>query len=847
MAATERPVTFSWVPKGAGKGGQFSNATSHDSDTDYLAYVNELIIDGGRWLARPGETFYVATTDGVGPQGAADAIMVFNSWGSTSKTYTSYLIYEYKKLADSTARISWKNSNGFSGAFTGSMGPFSSTGAGVPGTFQAVKNRCYYSNGALNTVTYGLPGGPAIFYDSSKAGVTLGFEKWGLPASITNLTITPTSYDSGTGDTHGTITVDNLSFNPQTHLAVGMPFYIETSPGSGAFNQYVIATTPTPASVTLTTATVENYVGAKVQGNYGSMSWGNVTPIIQTGTATTDGTAVVTALSFDPRINCKAGYTFEIEKAAGTNLWSRYVILSVDSVSQVTLTTAASENYVGAKVRVDLPTSVAANSTSSVYRYAISYYDSARGHIGDIGPTFTVNFGAPFNNRIDLIVSNIVDYEKNPDPNLTTNNPIMQYDKIILWRSANDGATLQPMVLLNKAGSGAGYVQSYTDRLADDTQLGLVAPYTAATAPGTHARPPIDLNYATYWQGRFFGSSTSNPGILYWSSIATETGGYGVPEECWNPLSTIPIPESDGVIVGMKAVGGSLLVFTQNNIYQVQNTTTIPIFSLQRLSAKGRGTSQTAIATLPGEDSSSGDILVHYGNDNRVYFLYGAGGDIPFSYPVQPSLNTFGPSSNVGTGIFHNQHSTYIIIQSLTNLALTMIYDLDRKLWLSTLIPPSAFTEGLYGGAIKAFVAGADSDPNIYTLMTSVNTNPPSVCSLWTQQVNVPGVPRHDEKRLQAVIVYGNPGAGTFAVRATTDEGATPITLTEITTGLDPRFSAYLDATDSHLFVPQGSTASGRTFQIKVDWTPVTASSYVSEIMAIWGVSTDTASVGGII
>jgi hypothetical protein len=333
---------------------------------------------------------------------------------------------------------------------------------------------------------------------------------------------------------------------------------------------------------------------------------------------------------------------------------------------------------------------------------------------------------------------------------------------------------------------------------------------------------------------------------------------YGVPEECWNPLNTVPVPESDGVITGIKTVGASLIVLTQNNLYEVRygTGTSTSVFRLQRLSAKGQGGGQFASATLPGEDAQSGDILIHYGNDNRIYLLYGAGGDIPISYPIQDYANGFGYSNGVfstsrwspgaNVNVWHDKRATYIIVQPAVGI-FTYLYDIDRKIWLTTQIPTGTFAQGLFNTYVNGVVTPAitpfvaDTSGSIYKLGTKTTTNAGVSMSIFTQQMNVPGVARHDEKALQAIFVYGKPvDSGKYIVQYLPDEGQSPVSMVEVSASDDPRVAAYLDAPDAHMFVPQGSTASGRTFKIQVvlagSNVPVAADHYLSEFMALWTV-----------
>lgn len=871
MTAVTKPVTFSWIPKGGGKGGQFSNATSHDADTDMLANVRNLVVVGGQWVEQVADLLFCDTVDTIGG-GYPWSLHIFNSFSAAKQQYFSFLMVGYVKQ---TFPAGW--GRGFttsSGAFTA----LDAAGASVlasafnsPTVFQTVKNRCYSCDGMTKLqAAAGLPG-PRIYYDQTGLGTALVGVNWGLPTPVPNLQVSPdpASYQTGTCTTQtGSPVIITMSFDPRTNLAPGMPFYIETSAGSGQYYEFIIQTCDNATQLTMTTNWIgAGYVGAKCQGNYGSMSWGPNLPNIVTGTATTNGTVNVTTIAgFDAQVFCKVGYRFLIESQAGSQVWNTYTITSIVSATAVQVAPATVESYVGARVRVDLPATSSGISSDSSYQYAISYYDSARGHIGNPGPIFTVNWGPPFNKRINLKVQNITDA---PLIAVTGRTRDWTYDKILLWRTASSGAVLQPRVLLNPAGGGG--TQSFTDNLSDDTQLGQVGPVGVGITGGhltVHGPPPDDLNFATYWENRFFGASSSNPGILYWTAIAgQEIDNYGVAEECWPPLNTLPIPESDGTITGIRTVGASLIVATQNNLYEVDyNTTnTTSIFRLKRLSAKGSGTTHFATATLPGEDAQSGDILVHFGNDKRLYLLYGAGGDIPISYPVQDIFNTITNPSQVRVGVRHDQNATYIVVMPNqgTNLAAsflpTFLYDLDRKVWLEVTTGQSCYTEGIFNGVTTGFLGGGTATQgqafatNIYKMMSDTLPWPVGLggqALIKTHYVTPPGVPRFDEKDCQAVIVYvDNLPPGNYpTVAVSADEGA-PVNFQRLDTSATPFLRMYLDTPNCYVYVPSSALMlKGRTFQATILLPSVTSTvPRIAQVVEVWSVTVDAKSTGGVL
>lgn len=861
MTAVSKPVVFSWIPKGGGKGGQFSNATSHDTNTDMLKQVRNLAVAGGHWVGMKADLLFSGALKLIGS--TPNSFHCFNAFSNTSQTFHSFLMVSYHKgtVIVGDGRGYFTSGAAFTSLDFAPWGVTSNAGAG-PTWFQTVKNRCYASDGRVTAAGLGKPG-PRIYYDQLGTGVALVGANWGLPTPVPNLQVSPApnSYQTGTCTvTAGSPLVTVMSFDPRVNLAEGMPFYIETSAGSGQYYEFIIKSCDSAVQLTLTTNWIGlGYALAKCQGNYGSMSWGSSQPNIATGTATTHGNTTIDVIAgFDALAVCRIGYRILVESAANSQVWNAYIITNVVSSTQVTVSSATIESYAGAQIRVDLPATTSGISADSSYLYAISYYDSARGHIGNPGPRFNVNWGPPFNKRINLLIQNITDAPSGPTSGFAND---WTYDKIILWRTASNGAALFSRVLLSKAGGGG--IQSFTDNLSDDTQLGLVGPVGSAISSRVtaHGPPPPDLAFATYWEGRFFGASTTNPGLLYWTATAgQEIDNYGVAEECWPPTNLLPVPESDGTITGIKTVGAALIVETQNNLYQVDYNTsnTTSIFRLKRLSAKGSGTSHFATATLPGEDAQSGDILVHFGNDQRLYLLYGAGGDVPISYPVQDVFDLFIDPSLVRVGIRHDENSTYIVVlanqTSVGQPPPNLLYDIDRKLWLVYVGPNAAYTEGLFNGVTTAFVGGSPNQGNLGGNVYKMNADPPpwaqSVSggfTLQTQVMTPPGIPRLDEKNLQAVLIWAENIDTDFQVIAVPDEGV-PVFLARLDMITNPFLRMYADTPNCRVYVPStGQIVTGRTFTISVTLVPGASIPRIYEVMGVWSTTVEPSDSGGVV
>ena len=110
MPAASKAIKYTWIPKGAGKGGMFSNSTSHDSDTDTLVRVYDFLIDGGKWCPRPADTVFSNLL-----LGHAQAMFIYNFYNETSTVGTSKLLADL--ISDGSAQQN--HAVGFHGALAG--------------------------------------------------------------------------------------------------------------------------------------------------------------------------------------------------------------------------------------------------------------------------------------------------------------------------------------------------------------------------------------------------------------------------------------------------------------------------------------------------------------------------------------------------------------------------------------------------------------------------------------------------------------------------------------------------------------------------------------------------------
>src|SRR5262249_23106035 len=194
----------------------------------------------------------------------------------------------------------------------------------------------------------------------------------------------------------------------------------------------------------------------------------------------------------------------------------------------------------------------------------------------------------------------------------------------------------------------------------------------------------------SYWNGRFWGFSFSNPGLLFFSARVDSSNSeipVGVAEECWPLVNTIPIPDTDGIGTGTCVVGSNLFALTSKGIYTVTGSNPAS-YQMQRVTSKGNGAYQIATCALPGEDTNSADVLVHAGNDRRVYFLFGAGGGVACSYPIQDQIDApiassaACPAAFVMLAVYHNEQGTYLLV-GVRGQEGTHVYDVERQIWFN--------------------------------------------------------------------------------------------------------------------------------------------------------------------
>lgn len=817
MPAASNAIVKSWKPVGSGKGGTFTNATYHDMDPDSTYSTFQCIVDKNAWRVRYNDVSYGSAAGASLPT----SLEIFNRYSGVIQTLTSSLIGGFPQSGANS-----KVYNVTTGALIrGNATPMPLSGAGRF-VFASVKNRLYMANGT---------DAPALTPDATASSC----QPWGFAPQTPNLTYQIVA--SGTGNNAGVLGGTQGTCNT-TNVANSVVTWVS----GPKFDYFVQGAVIYINGVYWTIQTVSSTTQLILSGNAGTLNGVpfSYSPTGIIGNANYTGSVPGPALNTltvwappgglpifvvgPPTVPYGGSPAFIAGGASPANPAVKYTLTAVTGANAGTISPVFQE-AVGAVTRntqINISNITFDNGRS--YQYAVSYYNQTSGHVSNTSPILNVKDGAPGNTNVSVTISNII----------TTNDT--NYTKIILWRSAANGSQLFPLAILNNnTGNAAGSTITYTDFQGDDTTLGTVTggPGKVVSPRGENALPPNDLNYIAYWDGRFWGASQTQIGVLFFSGRSAgnnEDISVGVPEECWPPNFTRVIPESDGRITGLKTVSENLFVLTDNNIYAVQGNNR-DNYRLIRVSGKGRGTSHFLTAVLPSEDVNASDVLVHYGNDLRLYFLFGTGGDYAISYPIQDQL-----TGAIGTvnclGVQHTITSTYVVL--CTNF-LVFLYDVERKVWLTRKLPDNfgaaSYVEGLLDGTVAQFFGSAQTSAAVYQAEQQSGTK--QTFTVTTNQF-APGGDRKDDKTLESIAVYYTNRTDTMTVTASIDSTpiATTVTLMEVpNTG---QYAAYYENTDARIFVPQGTMARGRIFGIAATvTTPSLFSNAIYEIRGVWSES----------
>ncbi len=824
MPAASKAIKMSWIPRGDSKGGYFSNATYHDMVPDSTYTLSGAYVKANAWTP-----FLNGTAVQTGLPGFITTLDIFNRYSGNSQALTSSII---SGITDDGAGKSRVVNSTTTAIIRSSATAQPTTGTGRH-VFAPVKNRLYMANGTDI---------PVISPDAS-AGSCI---PWGFNPQTPNLTYQIASPGTGAnagvlGGTQGTCNVAGTTVTSFTgpnfqYFQVNAPIYINgvlcqittwtnattivvSKSAAIANGNWPFSYAPTGLNSATTTYTTAN-------GNFAA--WAAGLPLnATTGTLT----AVIPG---NPLYVAVGGVAATITPSV------KYGMTAVTGAATGTFTPVEAEAALAGTVRNSQINTSNISFEGAVYQYGVSYYNPTSGHVTNLSPILAVPNGAPNNNGVSVTISNIV----------CTNDTA--YTKIILWRSAKGGSNLFPLFILNNdTGNAAGNTITYTDFLGDDTALGTASngPGKVVAPRGENSPPPVDLNYIAYWDGRFWGTSQTQIGLLFFSGRSAgnnEDISVGVAEECWPLNFTRAVPEADGRITGLRTVGNNLFVLTDNNIYAVVGNAQTN-YGLSRVSSKGNGAAHFATCVLPAEDVNSTDVMVHYGNDRRIYFLFGSGGDFCISYPIQNELDALGWSSaSANLSVWHTSVSTFVVLTFPGSYR--YMYDVERKIWLKTLFQyyGTGMCEGLYSGALVQLYTDGPGSALKGVGLDNQAVGSPLAYTLYTNIVS-PGGPEHqkDEKVLQSVVIYTNDPANLSVLVGV--DGKTPVGLTAVpTTG---QYSAYREFGDAYTYVLNASagagTGSGRLFQFVIaNAAPNNFTSAIYQITATWSLNQSAEAIG---
>lgn len=819
MPSVIRSLTHSWFPKGSGeKGpGRFSNSNSHDAEVNYLKDLTSFVVRKGAWATAWGNTVY-----GNSGGNRSSSMVIFNFYTGVSQTPTSKLV-AHQSTAQKVRNI------------TDGVDVRTGIGGFTRMVFASVKNRLFMSNGT---------GLPAITPDATAGN----YYSWGVNPPVANLTYTIGTVFAGTA----TVTVGpgtTLTWNTGQKFPAFSPSLNGIMPITiNGVNGFITSwTSPTSMQVS----------GAWGVGGPWAFSMGQT---VFTGTAN--------LLNANPLVTWVAGPdTFAgvsvnqpiwfSQTAGGTVTIGAGYVYTIGSLALPNINIAPAwtpGNLAGATWRVNAGP-LNWSGMPGGYQYSYYYYDSVTGHCSSESPVLEVADGPPAGQGVTVNIGNIV----------TTGDG--RFTRIILCRSSLGGSDRQPLASLPNTGGPLSYIDNLTDdsRRGTDIYVGTPQP-GPLNAPRKNTPPPSDLNHATYWDGRFWGSSNTQIGILFFSarndSEVTGEISVGVGEESWPLEYSRSIPGSDGRITGLRVVGRNLFVLTDLSIYQVVGASP-DTYALYKVTSSGAGTSHFATCEIPGTDiNAGGDVLAYMGNDRRLHFLFANSGDYPQSYPIQDALDyvfglfpAFAPSTLTQLNVMHTSDGTYLVAQiNIVNTDLGIVmFDLDRKLWyfLSAVDYPCAcLVEGLLGGTLMA-MAGTWTSNNVYRFMDPASLTRPAAAQIGTYLVSPPGLDRKQMKDLQSLTVYTNEPAALDHVSVSVDNDPLSVDLVRVDTA-DSRIATLYAGDEgelgiyAHLYVPQGRLIRGRVMRWFINYAPTVVDSQIREVRALYTYEDATENAGNV-
>lgn len=286
-------------------------------------------------------------------------------------------------------------------------------------------------------------------------------------------------------------------------------------------------------------------------------------------------------------------------------------------------------------------------------KYAYSYYNPTTGHSSSISPVLRLSE----QNMTDVGIE-IAGIPTTGDTN---------YTHIILWRNDVNGGSADLMPLkLDTSSSGTGHggtavvefsapanaiglirntgvgTVTYWDNVPDSERGRVVGTFREVT---DNEPPPADIKFMEYWDGRVWATTVSAPWRLRYSK-RTSPDVLGVGEESFPSINFIDIPSDDGLVTGMRAVGGTLLVCTDRFLYVVPSNYESGA-PLDKISARGGGVNHYAIDDHPGDTTNNAASAIYVSRDKRLWRHYLGGKLEDLGAPIQDKLND-APTTGLG-------------------------------------------------------------------------------------------------------------------------------------------------------------------------------------------------------
>lgn len=425
------------------------------------------------------------------------------------------------------------------------------TAGGNPMSFETVKEKCYFSDGAtkpqvidgqngMAVYTWGIGPGPGAGFGSIQVSYDPGF-------TISTLTFTCTpgtaliTVDGGSGSVPSGAFPNGMTvwLNGDENTApANRHFVTDFTPGGSGVGTLTIDPVPTAAELGTTgTTTVHNITS---QLNYGNMTW-----------------------------------------------------------------------------------------TQGGPKYAASFYDSTRGHSGNIGDIVQPPEAAKYNVNLQITLAGDNTQDRS------------RCDQLILWTTPAF-AIGGNFYTLNTTSNTAG-PHVINDQRLDDSSIGVVlGPFLA---PQQTNNPPKTFSYVAYWNGVMWGLGPTGPNasdfdlsLLYFSR-QDDPSLIGRGEESWPLYNFMRIPAKDGRGTGLVVIGDSLCVLTERYIYAVSGSSD-GSYRLVQLSSRGFGVGQFQMAEYTGDSTKSTAAMIFVGQDRMTWAQ--ALGDTPvyLSSQVQDQLDS---------------------------------------------------------------------------------------------------------------------------------------------------------------------------------------------------------------